>query len=279
MKRVYLIPNTQKDPDLSFLTVVSETLRLIGMDVLLHSDFSEKISGSIPMDTPDNDTDCLITLGGDGTVLDALPMALAADIPVFGINIGHIGYLTELERDQLDMLSRLRDDDYTIEEKTLLEVSAEDGQAYARLGLNEVFLTDLSRNIVSVDVGIASDLVRYRADGVVVATPVGSTAYALSCGGPVVSHGVSCLSVIPVCPHTFFNRALILNDDTTVVLKNTSERALTLLMDGRALAELSSGSSIRVRRSNKTLKMISLSSNRVLSTLFTKLQKLQSVQE
>jgi NAD kinase len=85
--------------------------------------------------------------------------------------------------------------------------------------------------------------------------------------------------VIPVCPHTFFNRALILNDDTTVVLKNTSERALTLLMDGRALAELSSGSSIRVRRSNKTLKMISLSSNRVLSTLFTKLQKLQSVQE
>ena len=279
MKRVYVVSNIQKDPELAFLTLVCEKLVHLGMEVFLHPDFSEKIPGTIPKELPDGDTECLITLGGDGTVLDAFSMALSVDIPIFGINIGHVGYLTELEKDQLDELVRLRDGDFRIEEKTLLSVTLDDGRMLDRLGLNEVYLTDPSHNIASIDVGVGTELVRYRADGVVVATPAGSTAYALSCGGPVVSHGVRAISVVPVCPHTFFNRALLLGDDTSVVLKNTSERPLSLLMDGRAVAVLSPDGFVTVSRSEKTLKMLSLSKDRLLSTLFKKLKKLQSVQE
>lgn len=279
MKRVYVVPNIGKDPELTFLSLVCEKLIRLGMEVLIHPDFSERICGSIPKEMPDKGTECLITLGGDGTVLDAFSVALMADIPVLGINIGHIGYLTELERDQLDDLVRLRDNDFTVEEKMLLSVISDDGRLLDRVGLNEVYLTDLSHNIVSIDVGVGGELVRYRADGVVVATPVGSTGYALSCGGPVVAHGVHSISVVPVCPHTFFNRALLLSDEACVVLKNAWERPLTLLMDGRALAELAPGGYVTVARSEKMLKMLSFAKDRSLSTLFKKLKKLQSVQE
>ncbi|HET7483047.1 MAG TPA: NAD(+)/NADH kinase, partial [Actinomycetota bacterium] len=166
----------------------------------------------------DDDPDIVISLGGDGTVLRAAREAHAFDAPLLAVNLGTLGYLTEVDAgNERRALERISAGDYEIEERMMLECAApDDGRTL--LGLNEVLVERSDRyRLVRLDVRISGErLATFNADGVIVATPTGSTAYALSAGGPIVSPRAECVLVVPVSPHMFFSRPFVVSPDDVV---------------------------------------------------------------
>lgn len=174
--------------------------------------------------------DILISIGGDGTLLNAVHLIGQRGIPVVGINFGHLGFLTTAGRDDIDKLADcLHDKRYTIEQRTMLEVTArlgqphagDDGSAMHLSALNEVYLhrTDTSP-LLHTQVEVNGDAVAtYAADGLIVATPTGSTAYSLSCGGPILAPGSGGLVLTPIAAHTLTQRPVVLSDSAHITLR------------------------------------------------------------
>ncbi len=187
------------------------------------------------------DVDVLLSLGGDGTMLRAVPVAARNDVPILGVNAGHLGYLTEVDPSQLEgALDAWRSGGMTEQERMLLEVRIGDDAHYA---LNEVVVERAeSGHSVAVDAAIdGNHFTRYLADGIIVATPTGSTAYSLSAGGPIVEPDFEALVLTPVAPHMVFDRSLILKPSTTVELTVTGYRDGVVTLDGRQIARLAIG--------------------------------------
>ena len=207
--------------------------------------------------------DMVIVLGGDGFVLDSARRAAPRGIPLLGINMGRVGYMTELEMDELDMLSLVFEGKYHLDERAMLrvEIRSEKGQsksvAYA---LNDAVIANGSTaRIVDLQLSDHGKLVNtYRADGIVVATPTGSTAYSLSAGGPIIDPKLSCFCVTPICPHSLLARPLIFPDSAELEVKNicAREKILHLTVDGRATFDLFYGDSVTVTKSDKTTKLL-----------------------
>jgi NAD+ kinase len=193
----------------------------------------------------------VVSLGGDGTMLRAVDLVAASGVPVVGVNVGHLGYLTALVPDDLpDVLEDLLADRYLVEERMALriEVHAADGPSpRTLLALNEAVLEKAEAgNTVHIDVAFNGvPFTTYSADGVIVATPTGSTAYAFSARGPIVSPRMRALVVVPVSAHMLFDRSLVLGADEIVELRVTDERAARLFVDGRDEGLLVDGSALR----------------------------------
>jgi NAD+ kinase len=174
-----------------------------GASVYMDSALSYPAQAVIKYDDFPADADVLVVIGGDGSILDASHYAIRYGVPLLGINLGRLGYMSELAPTELSYLSRLFDGNYTVEEKMLLSVTI-DGQAAAtRLAVNEVVFSHSNpvelTELVLTDGNGAS--VKYRADGLIFATPIGSTAYSLSAGGPIVFQDHPSILVTPICPH------------------------------------------------------------------------------
>jgi NAD+ kinase len=193
--------------------------------------------------------DIAISLGGDGTMLRTVDKVYESGVAVFGVNVGQMGYLAEVEPADLDgVLVRLAEGDFEVVERLMLEVKvASDGPAAGCWwALNEAVLEKsrtgrLTRLAVAIN-GIP--FTTYAADGVIVATPTGSTAYSFSARGPIVSPRVRCLLLTPVSPHMLFDRTLVLDPTTTLRLEVAGSRAANLSVDGRTLATLDEGDAI-----------------------------------
>ena len=223
--------------------------------------------------------DLILALGGDGTVLAASEDAIGRGVPLLGINMGRLGFLAELETDQLKKLDALFTGDYTVTERMTLAVSADAGEGESDLPgypLNDVvFSHDPGDGLALLSLSDASEnVIDYHADGLILATPSGSTAYTLSAGGPIVDDGMEAICVTPVCPHSFFNRSVIFGRDAVLTVENRSPlgRDVTVSLDGRARLRLPFGGTVTVRRSDHPLKMLSLDPHAVLSTLNRKMQ-------
>ena len=193
--------------------------------------------------------DVVITLGGDGTMLRAVDMAYEAGVAVLGVNCGQMGYLTEVEPDDLDgALERLVSGDYEVSERMVLEVEvASGGPAGGRWwALNEAVLEKVRTGRLArlaVDIN-GSYFTTYAADGVIVATPTGSTAYSFSARGPIVSPRHRCLLLTPVSPHMLFDRSLVLDADEELRFRVEDERSVALTLDGQVRGELESGDTV-----------------------------------
>ena len=189
--------------------------------------------------------DAVVSFGGDGTMLRTADLVSVASVPVLGVNCGQMGYLTEVEPAHIDeALERLARGDYSVSERTVLAVTVEsEGPAAGTwTALNEAVIEKTRPGrIVRFEVVVnGAPFTTYVADGVIVATPTGSTAYAFSAGGPIVSPRLACLLLTPVSPHMLFNRTLVLDDQDRLDLVVTDRPAL-LTLDGRALGELEPG--------------------------------------
>ncbi len=207
----------------------------------------------------------VIVLGGDGAMLDAARRVANWGTPILGINMGRIGYMTELEMDELDMLSRVFEGKYRIDERAMLEAEVVSGKGVKKFlgsALNEATITNGSAaRIVDLELSDGEELVyTYRADGLVIATPTGSTAYSLSAGGPIVDPKLACFCVTPICPHTFSARPLVFPDTAELNIKNicVREKVLQLTLDGRATYDLYYGDVVTVRRSPQSVKLVRL---------------------
>ncbi|GEO25773.1 hypothetical protein AAC03nite_15580 [Alicyclobacillus acidoterrestris] len=195
-----------------------------------------------------------MVLGGDGTLLGIARQLAPYHIPLLGINIGHLGFLTESEPSQLrPAVARILQNEYNLEHRMMLEAEVvRNGQSLAKFSaLNEVGTGKGSfARMVTVDVHVDDVYVdTYRGDGVIISTPTGSTAYSLSCGGPIVSPNLQVMVVTPVCPHTLFSRPCVIDANQTVRLTvQASHSDLGMTVDGQDGLHLVSGDEIIVKR-------------------------------
>ena len=194
-----------------------------------------------------DDLDVALSLGGDGTMLRAVDLLAGEDVPVLGVNVGHLGYLTQVEPDQLlPSLERLLAGQYDIEERMMLSARVEDAEAPEHRALNELVVEKVGAgHTVRLAVAINDRFfTTYAADGMIVATPTGSTAYSLSARGPIVSPTHRALLLTPVAPHMLFDRTLVLEATETVRLEVLGPTEATLSVDGRPMGVLRAGQSV-----------------------------------
>ncbi|HEX7168810.1 MAG TPA: NAD(+)/NADH kinase [Acidimicrobiales bacterium] len=205
-----------------------------------------------PDDTLCEQLDLAISLGGDGTMLRTVDLVSGAAVPVLGINVGHLGYLTECDPAHLQgALERFFSGDYRIEERMTLGVRPHVGGADAppRVALNEAWLEkSLPGHTVRMELSIAgTTFTTYAADGLIVSTPTGSTAYNLSVRGPIVSPSLRAMVVKPVAPHQLFDFSLVLAEDEEVRIEVLDGPSATLLVDGQPAGQLTAGDTVSCR--------------------------------
>lgn len=207
----------------------------------------------------------VIVLGGDGTILRAAEIARDCDAPLLGVNLGHVGFLAEAEREDLDeTVQRALDGDYVVEERMALSVRVKRGRevAYETWALNEATVEKASRER-SLEVVVEVDqrpLSTFGCDGVVISTPTGSTAYAFSGGGPVVWPSVDAILVVPLSAHALFARPLVVGPDSPVAVEllDRSQGSGVLWCDGRRTFDLPPGARVVMRRSSKPVRLARL---------------------
>ena len=202
----------------------------------------------------------VLSLGGDGTMLRAVRLVGPHDVDVLGINIGHLGYLTKVEPADLEhALDRYFAGDHDIETRMLLSVGTDTGgDTTVEHALNEVVVEKTAPgHTVRLAVDIDGDyFTTYAADGLIVATPTGSTAYAMSARGPIVDPEHRALLLTPVSPHMLFDRTLVLEPDTELVLRVVDHRDATLTIDGQPAGVLAEGDSVTCRASRHSARLV-----------------------
>ena len=205
----------------------------------------------------------VIVLGGDGAMLDAARRAAPSGIPILGINMGRVGYMTELEFDEIELIDRVFEGKCRMDERTLLQAAVLSGNGqkkFSAYALNEAAITNGSAaRIVDLQLSDGEELVyTYRADGLVVATPTGSTAYSLSAGGPIVDPKLACFCVTPICPHSLSARPLVFPDTACLKIKNicNREKVLHLTLDGRVTFDLYFGDTVMITRSELKVSLL-----------------------
>lgn len=260
-----------------------------GITVWLRADALEAIRPMLDDDLPvrvyepgaPHDFELVVVFGGDGTILRAAEWALPAQVPLLGVNLGHVGFLAELEPSRADeLIARVVSKDYRVEERLCLHVSLTDGHSgnelWSSYAINEVSLEKASRErMIEVLVQIDGHaLQRWGTDGVLVATPTGSTAYAFSAAGPVMWPDLDALLVVPLLAHALFARPLVLSPTSVVSVEMLDGQASggVLWCDGRRSVDVASGNEVTVRRLDKRLKLARLDDSPFVERLVRKFQ-------
>ncbi len=278
MKKIILLPNREKDPALSLSLRVLSVLRSFCSTVYTECENRELVAAGATPYTSDAfpaDGELLLVLGGDGTMLHAAASAVKYDIPLLGVNIGRLGYLASVEPSDIDALSALADGTYTEQKRMLLDVSVEKKSGEKLLlghALNEMVI-DGSGHLADLRLHEKQSYIDYRADGLIVATPTGSTAYSLSAGGPVLDESMDAICVTPICPRSFFSRSLLFSADAELRISNISTRAggVRILLDGCTDTALEDGDTVFVTRSARRVRILTLRPRHLLEVLSTKM--------
>ncbi|WAM30631.1 NAD(+)/NADH kinase [Caldicellulosiruptor naganoensis] len=215
--------------------------------------------------------DFLVTIGGDGTLLNVVEKAVKENLPVLGINCGRVGYLTEeVATNFHSAIKKIVDNDYFIEERHIIEAHFKGKVFYA---LNDVCLVRSTFNIVDLSLFIDNVFAKeYRSDGIIISTATGSTAYSLSAGGPIVEPQLGVMVVTPICPHSLSSRSLVLGDTRTVKIKSQSDEIL-MVNDGRIVDMLREGEYIECKISSKKLKLVRLKKKNFYEVLREKIRE------
>lgn len=222
-------------------------------------------------------TDLIIVLGGDGSILTAARSCSTAGVPILGINLGRLGYMSALEADDMAQLSKLFTGEYTVQRRSMLDVSIKraNGTVQGRcIALNDAVVTGSIAKMIEIELWEDNEAVTsYRADGLIVATPTGSTAYSLSAGGPVIDPLTDCLCVTPVCSHSLTAKPMIFKGGARLGIKNVYERdkKLLLTVDGKMTYDLYRGDMVQIEKSSVETKLISFCSKGFYHTLRQKM--------
>lgn len=218
--------------------------------------------------------DAVIAIGGDGTILRSASHAAVFDKPVLGLNFGRLGFMAGLEFSELDLISRLFTHEYRIQKRMMLDVrvNKNDCCEYRNIALNDVVISrGATSHIVDFHVRHNSDAcLEYRADGLIISTPTGSTAYSFSAGGPVVDPSVKSIILTPICPHSLYDRSIIFSSDSYLEVEPgfTRENEVFLTLDGNGVCKLDNGCTVKVKKSNLNAKFIIIKQNS-FSKIFT----------
>lgn len=224
-----------------------------------------------------NSADCIIVLGGDGTILEAVRKIKNSTIPLFGINFGKLGFLAEVEeRDIPICIDNLLQGNYEIEERMMIDMEIAGLSREKKFtALNDIVVSrGANTRLIDIKVfGNENIIEEYRADGLIISTPTGSTAYSLSAGGPIIEPSNDSLLVItPICPHSLHNRSIVLDAKKTIRIETESKVKNVVAVDGQRFLDIS-GNSIFMRKSKETVKLIKFKGNNFFEILRRKLSE------
>ncbi len=270
--------------DASVAPVLERVRKLLedrGLKVLIGSTTSAEIGGE-RIDDHDQPLDQLIDMamvvGGDGTMLNAARILCTHGVPMVGVNLGRLGFLTDIPQGDLETnLDALLAGRYSIENRTLLQTTVVQGgkAIYEGVSLNDAVISKGNTGrLIEFETRIDGRFVsQTRSDGIIVATPTGSTAYSLSAGGPIMYPTLSVLSIAPISPHTLSNRPIIISDDAVIEIDafHTPETHANLALDGLIVRELTGDETIRLTRADTKLSMIRIEPHDHFEVLRTKL--------
>ncbi|HHT91391.1 MAG: NAD(+)/NADH kinase [Bacillota bacterium] len=226
--------------------------------------------------------DIMIVLGGDGTLLNAARLTSEWQVPVFGVNVGHLGFLTEVETDGLfPAMDKLLSGDYQLEERMLITASIErDGQEISsHLALNDFVITrGTFARIIDLSIFVDEQHVTdYWADGVIISTPTGSTAYSLSAGGPIVEPLLECVCITPICAHSLASRSVLTRPEAQVSVRiNNAIEAVMFTIDGQYGFPLQTGDQVTMNKAGKPALFVKISGRGFFQVLHSRLKMPQT---
>ncbi len=269
-KKIILCPNPNRDRGMEATKAAESILRSMGFETVVCSPFREQKDELFagydvrPLPQELKGADLLITFGGDGTILHLAKLVALNKIPVLGINMGGLGFVAELEVGELETLRRLKDWNFALEQRMMLDVSVhrEGRQIYTNLGLNDAVIREGPISHV-IHLKISSDgrhLADIAGDGVIVATPTGSTAYSLSAGGPVVEPVAQTMVVCPICIHNMRFSSYVLSPEhvLTVELERNGRKPVYLFVDESRGFALRADDKVQIRRSRYVTSLVRL---------------------
>lgn len=286
MKHFLIYTNRHKDKELATTKRICSYLELKGQRTTVKAeegDWKERIvkdTDDIPEDIP-KDVDCMIVLGGDGTVLQAARETKKLHIPIIGVNLGTLGYMTEIEPANLEeALDRLIEGDYEQESRMMLNGKAymSDGGTEEGWALNDIVISRSgSLQIIKFNIYVNGQFLNdYKADGMIVTTPTGSTGYNLSAGGPLVEPRARLIVLTPICPHSLNQRSIILSPEDVIEIEIPEGRegrvqTVEASFDGTHVIPLCTGDKIRIVQSEKITEFIQLNQVSFLEVLHKKM--------
>ena len=271
MKKIILTPNPYRDKNFNTVRQAMKILQDSGLEVRLCLPFEVDRSFDLPkdlrfarLDREIGSADMVICLGGDGTILHMAKAATRHGIPILGINIGTMGFMAELEAGELDALSRIAAGDYSIDNRMMLDVTVHRDR--------DIIFHDICLNDVVVTKGAVARIVHLTVkcdqvqamecggDGVIIATPTGSTAYSLSAGGPIVEPDAASMVITPICSHDVASRCIVASDKRviTVALSAHARRNAFLSADGGKSVRMNAGDVATIKRSQLVTQLVRL---------------------
>ncbi len=249
--------------------------------VIIEEEYKEHFSdygvSFLSVDEAVKSCDVCIAVGGDGTIIHAAHYASKYDKAILGINAGRLGFLAGLEKEELKLLSALIDGSYTLEKRMMLDVRQyENDEMLAEYQcFNDVIVSrkEMTRICEIESRCNGRPVSEFKGDGVIVATPTGSTAYSLAAGGPVVDTSLECITVTPICPHTLFSRSMIFRPDSVIELRinNAQEGSMVFSCDGKNGIEIGESSKLLITKSDVYVKLIKIKSDSFSEILSSKL--------
>jgi len=271
MKKIILTPNPYRDKNFATVREAVTVLKQAGMDPRICLPFDVDRTYELPKDLYFSRLDrelpsasAVVCFGGDGTILHMAKAATRHGVPILGVNIGTMGFMAELENSELALLARLADDHYSLDKRMMLDVTVHRGRdiIYHEIGLNDAVITKGAiARIVHLSVKCDGvEAMECSGDGVIVATPTGSTAYSLSAGGPIVEPEAQNILITPICSHDMLSRCIVASQNRVVtvgIVLNPHKNAY-LSVDGGRAQKLNMGDVVTVKKSNLTTKLIRL---------------------
>ena len=271
MKHVILTPNPYRDKNFQTVRSAAQILKDAGMEPKICLPFDVDRSFELPrdlrfhrLDRELQNAELVICFGGDGTILHMAKTGTRHGLPILGVNIGTMGFIAELESSELQQLSRLASDDFEIEERMMLDVTVHRDRdiIFHDICLNDVVVTKGAVARI-VHLGVECDGIRAlecAGDGVIVATPTGSTAYSLSAGGPIVEPATRSILITPICAHDVASRCIVASDKRviSVGLSENARRSAFLSVDGGKTVKMNMGDVATVKKSQLVTKLIRL---------------------
>ena len=270
--KIAVLPNLDKRGSADVVAKLGKLLKEEGIEAYL----PDNIMGTDFIHVSDEQiykiADLIITIGGDGTIIRYAKRAAQDNKAVLGINAGRMGYLANIEQNELHLLKKLKTNEYFIEKRMMLSISViENGKVIGEYtALNDAVVTSgyISR-IVDVSVGVGGDFISYRADGLIVSTPTGSTAYSMSAGGPIIDPLTESFCITPICSHSLSAKPILLGADNEIKLKAYSKKRtdIFLTVDGRKTTALKPYTEVIIKRSPKFVQLIRLNDRSFYKTL------------
>lgn len=279
---VAVIPNLEKRGSFEVVEKIGKILKSLNIKAYLPDSICATDFELVPEEDIYKLADIIITIGGDGTIIRYAKRAAMDNKSVLGINAGRMGYLANIEQNELSLISKLKSNEYFIEKRMMLSITVKENDEVVGeyLALNDAVITSgyISR-IIDVSVTVGKDSINYRADGLILSTPTGSTAYSMSAGGPIIDPLCECFCITPICSHSLSAKPILLGAENSVTLKGYSKKRteIFLTVDGRRVISLKPYSEVIIKRAEQTAQLIRLNDRSFYKTLSYKFKDQRSI--